>query len=210
MDIVDIYPDGSFNGSKASWAFIAVKEDKIIHSERGVLEGDINKMWQVGGEMAGVMKGVEFCIKNNLKCNIYYDLINLYKWCADIFGEKPWRRKNQHTRLYHDFMVKNKAIICKMIKVKSHSFNKFNDAADVLAKEKNDNSAPKIKKLTLSDKVREFRDEIDKIEAVLESYPYIPEDVWIGNNTTADRVKWLVNRLIGTETALKNSINKLN
>lgn len=79
MDTVDIYPDGSFNGKNASWAFVAVKNEEIIHSEKGVLEGDINKMWQVGGEMAAVMNGVEFCIKNNLKCDIYYDLINLYK-----------------------------------------------------------------------------------------------------------------------------------
>lgn len=212
MDTVDIYPDGSFNGKNASWAFVAVKNEEIIHSEKGVLEGDINKMWQVGGEMAAVMNGVEFCIKNNLKCDIYYDLINLYKWCADIFGEKPWKRKNPYTKLYHDYMIKNKAFINKMIKVKSHSYNKFNDKADGLAKHKSksNNSGPKTSVFNVIDENKQYKDELDKIEASLESYPYIPEDVWIGNNTTADRVKWLINRLVGTETDLKNSISRQN
>lgn len=46
--------------------------------------------------------------------------------------------------------------------------------------------------------------ELLAVQAALRGYPNIPQDTWIGDNTTDDKVLWLVRRLLMTEETLAN------
>lgn len=48
-------------------------------------------------------------------------------------GLKKWKRKNQYTQAYSDFVDKYKDTVVDFIHVKGHSGNKYNDMADMLA-----------------------------------------------------------------------------
>ncbi len=140
--IVFIYVDGSFNSviEKASWAFLVVNDkDEVIFKNRGVLEGEINSMWQVGGEIKAVENAIQYCKENNLLGWFNYDYKGIEHWISDITRntQKPlWKTKNKFTKEYREFMLSNKEFIYKMEWVKSHSNNKYNDMVDELAGQK--------------------------------------------------------------------------
>lgn len=127
--ILNVYTDGSFNGKNASWAFIVVQNDEVLFQDRGVLEGDINKMWQIGGEIKAAENAVLWAAKNDCKININYDYLGVEHWATG-----KWRAKNEHTKAYVAFMQENSKYINKYVKVKAHSDNQYNNLADSLAK----------------------------------------------------------------------------
>ena len=133
MEVLDIFVDGGFKNEKATWAFIVVDEHgNIIHQQKGSLEGKINSMRQIGGELKAAAEAVKYCRSIKKTARIFYDYYGIYKWIADIFNEKPWGAKNEFTQNYRQFMVSNRRWIHEMVKVKSHSGNKFNDLVDTL------------------------------------------------------------------------------
>ena len=139
MDIVNVYVDGSYGKNNltycASWAYIVFNiKNEILHKDKGILYGEINSIRQIGGELKSVMEAINYCIKNKYKANIYFDYIGIRNWCHDLFNKTPWKCKNKWTKEYREFMILNKDYINKMIKVKSHSGNEFNDMVDKLAK----------------------------------------------------------------------------
>lgn len=127
--ILDAYTDGSFNGKKASWAFIVVENGQITTKQKGILDGDINSMRQVGGEITAVIKLVEWARQNNVKVNIHYDYTGIENWATG-----KWKAKNTHTKHFRDFMQANSEYVNSYIKVKSHSGHALNDFVDQLVK----------------------------------------------------------------------------
>lgn len=127
--ILDAYTDGSFNGKNASWAFIIIEDNKIITQQKGILTGDINSMWQIGGEITAAEKAVEWARQNNVKVNIHYDYTGIENWAT-----RKWKAKNTHTQYFRDFMDANSQCINSYVKVKAHSDNLFNNFVDELAK----------------------------------------------------------------------------
>lgn len=137
MDIVNLYVDGSWDGKFAKWAFIIwdFEHVRIGQGSGKILDPKINTGRQIGGECEAVIQGIKWCEERNFKADIYYDYIGLHNWIADIFNKKPWDTKRDYTKKYRDFMLNHQKYINKMIKVKSHSGNFFNDEVDKLASE---------------------------------------------------------------------------
>ena len=129
LKILDIYTDGSFNGQNSSWAFMVIEDNKPIFQDKGILLGEINKMWQIGGEIKAAENAVLWATKNDCKININYDYSGVEFWATG-----KWRTKNEHTKAYAAFMKENSKYINKYIKVKSHSGVQWNEACDSLAK----------------------------------------------------------------------------
>lgn len=127
--VLDAYTDGSFNGKNASWAFIIVENSQITTKQKGILDGDINSMWQVGGEITAVIKLVEWARQNNVKVNIHYDYTGIENWASG-----KWKAKNTHTKHFRDFMQANSEYVNSYVKVKSHSGHALNDFVDQLVK----------------------------------------------------------------------------
>jgi hypothetical protein len=44
--------------------------------------------------------------------------------------------------------------------------------------------------------------EIERVQSALDSYGKVPDEVWIGSNSIADKVQWLVNRCIGSDATI--------
>jgi len=137
MEIIDIYTDGSFNLTtrKASWAFIVVKNDEVIHKNKGIIDNDDwNTGFQISGECFAVVNALEWAKQNNYKLNLFVDYVGLIEWVADIWNRKPWRTNTEYTIKYRKIVLESKDNINNIIKVKSHSGNKYNELCDAYAK----------------------------------------------------------------------------
>lgn len=130
---LDIYVDGSFKNDKAQWAFIVVEDDSVVYRERGQLEGGINEMRQIGGELKAVIQAVCYARRVQIPAKLYYDYNGIERWVADLFGGKPWKTNNEWTTKYRDFMLKNGKHVHSFVKVKGHTGDKWNEEVDKLA-----------------------------------------------------------------------------
>lgn len=133
-DRIRIYVDGSFKEGINSYAygFVVVLNDEVLHYANGVGHSDgAVALRNVAGEMTGAMRAVNYAIKNQYKkIQIYYDYQGLECW-----AKGTWKRKNEYTKKYHEFMTeKMQHIEIDFVKVKAHSGETYNDMADVLAK----------------------------------------------------------------------------
>ncbi len=138
MDSVQLYTDGSsFNGDVTSWAYAIIRNGEVSHSNSGLLFGDICQMYQVGGEIMGVVEGVTYCYNNNMFASVFVDYIGLIYWVSDIFDAKkwPWKRKNKWSQFYRSEIIRLKDSIDQIYKVDAHSGNQWNELVDKIAKE---------------------------------------------------------------------------
>lgn len=133
-DSLVIYVDGSFSLEKGNFSYglVATKNGEVIYEENGA--GNDEKavpLRNVSGEVLGSMKAVDYAINNGYKeVYIVYDYQGIESWALGT-----WKRNNEITSNYHDFMQKKmKEIKINFKKVKGHSGDKFNDRADILAK----------------------------------------------------------------------------
>ena len=135
-EIVAAYTDGSADQDRlSSWAFIIVKNDKIVHQDSGVLTGEVCKLRNIGGELSAVMHAIKWCKINNCKVQITHDLEGIERW-----GTGKWKRNNQWTIAYFDFCVKHKDVIAGFTWTKAHlggitNNSRFNEIVDGLAGE---------------------------------------------------------------------------
>lgn len=129
--IFDAYTDGSFNGKQASWAFVVIQDNKPLITRKGVLDGDINSMWQIGGEIMAAQNLILWAKELDYRINLYYDYLGVEYWAT-----KKWKAKNPHTKAYQEFMQENAKYVNRYVKVKAHSNDFFNNFVDELAKHK--------------------------------------------------------------------------
>ena len=132
MDYI-IYVDGSYNMIKnlGGYGLIITKDDKILYEEQKTLTGAGLSMRNIYGEIVGACRAVELAHKYNIdKITIAYDYEGIEKWATG-----QWKRKNDYTKKYHEYMKTMRKIIdINFLKIKAHSKNTFNDKADELAK----------------------------------------------------------------------------
>lgn len=131
-----VYVDGSYNRALGvgAYAFIVVNVDgEIIYRESDIIK---NKRLlvghQVGCECKSVIQALKWCIKNEVVMEIYYDFANLKYWIQDIWGDRAWNTNTEYTNAYREYCIKNKKYISRMIKVKSHTGDYYNEMVDKL------------------------------------------------------------------------------
>jgi ribonuclease HI len=124
------YVDGSFMNGKIGYGSVIVKKDQNVHEIFGSLDDALAlEQRQVPGEIEAVKKTIAWCKKNKItSIEIFYDYMGLEKWATG-----QWKTNNDITRKYAEFMKKT-TIIVNWKKVKSHTGNKWNEHADMLAK----------------------------------------------------------------------------
>lgn len=132
-EFIEIYVDGSFLNEKAQWAFIVVENDTAIYQERGQLEGEINTMRQIGGELKGVMQAICYARRVGTPAKIYHDYNGIFYWVADGWGGKAWRCNKHWTESYRNFVLANRKHVHSFVKVKGHVGDKWNEEVDKLA-----------------------------------------------------------------------------
>ena len=69
-----------------------------------------------------------------MRLNVYYDYIGLQRWVWDIArNQTPWQCKNDFTWEYRQDVIRYEKYLNKMIWVKGHNGNKWNEYTDELA-----------------------------------------------------------------------------
>ncbi len=126
------YTDGSYNKQYNIFTFGAV----ILHNKQKIefFEKFNNHKWlklqNTAGEIMGVVKVIDFCLKNKIKSIlIYYDYKNLELWL-----NKNAKIKKHEIFLYREYVEYAKEnLLMKFEWVKSHNNDKYNELADCLA-----------------------------------------------------------------------------
>ena len=142
-DIVyDAYVDGSFSAKfdKGSWAYTIVESDQDVSIAEAsglidyALQPDLKKLRNIATECQAVIHSLEYASQHGCKLNIHYDYIGLERWVWDITdNQTPWQCKNDFTWDYRQTVIEYEQYINKMIWVKGHAGNKWNEYTDVLA-----------------------------------------------------------------------------
>lgn len=133
-DTIEAYVDGSFDSTNKAYGsgVVLIKNGEIIEeiSRKGTNEDNL-PMRNVAGEIEAAMISMKYCYDNGYdNLVIYFDYNGIEKWCT---GE--WKANKKGTQEYKEFCEKvKKSVKIKFIKVKSHSGDKYNDLADLLAK----------------------------------------------------------------------------
>lgn len=132
---IAIYVDGSYRNDIYSYGFVVVdvSKDVAIHEQRGKgTDLDAAKLRNVSGEMKGAMEAMVYCINSGIKeVTICYDYSGIEMWALG-----SWKRNNIFTKGYHDFyQCRKDRLKVHFMKIKGHSGDKWNERADILAKE---------------------------------------------------------------------------
>lgn len=146
-DVLYAYVDGSrlvqSNGEIIySYGLCAVLNGSIIHEEGGMAcDKEVAKMYQIGGELTGALKGVEFAMSRGEKrVVIVYDYFGVEMWANGSWSvdkQTPFvknyvaKMNKYKARINIDFVHVNSHVAASNKKIE----NIYNDRADALAKE---------------------------------------------------------------------------
>jgi ribonuclease HI len=122
------YVDGSYRDGRVSFGAIILKDGTEAHRISGqVTEGVETR--QVAGEITAVIRVLEWCAAQGIsEIEIFYDYDGLAQWATGA-----WRQNSVLTKQYARSVAESPTKI-RWQKVKSHSGNSWNEAADTLAR----------------------------------------------------------------------------
>jgi|TARA_B110000495_G_scaffold193806_1_gene199386 ribonuclease HI len=138
----DAYVDGSFSAKfdTGSWAYTIVESDQDVSIGEAsglidyALQPELKKLRNIATECQAVIHSLEYASQHGCKLNIHYDYIGLERWVWDITdNQTPWQCKNDFTWDYRQTVIEYEQYINKMIWVKGHAGNKWNEYTDDLA-----------------------------------------------------------------------------
>ena len=125
-----IFVDGCYSDKKkvASYGYVAVKDNNIIHEASGIMDKYTDTR-DVSGELKATVEAINWAIKQGYsKVYIHYDLEGVAAWATG-----KWNAKTNISRLYVDYIARIKdRIKLLFIKLTSHSSYKHIDVADEL------------------------------------------------------------------------------
>lgn len=134
-DEITAYVDGSYNiaTNEFSYGVVILKENEVITKFNGRMDDkNLASMRNVAGEIKGAEAAMKYALENGYKSiAIYHDYEGIARWCL---GE--WKANKDGTKTYKAYFdsIKN-YINIRFVKVKGHSNDRYNDMADILAKE---------------------------------------------------------------------------
>lgn len=132
---IKLYTDGSYDKytKRYAWAYVLISNDnRLVDFDAGAESASDDNMWQVSGEIKGVVNGLTQADKLGYdSVNVDYDLVNLQKW-----GDDEWQAKKPETMNYKQFIgeMRDSGMEIVFTKIKSHTGNEFNEVCDMLAK----------------------------------------------------------------------------
>lgn len=129
------YIDGSYIPTKPecfSFGIVFIYDGKIEKYSKKITNKDEALMRNVAGEIYGAICAINLCIDKGIsQLDLYYDYSGIEKWCLG-----KWNANKNLTKELSKFYESIKTIVnVKFHKVVSHTGIKYNDMADLLAKE---------------------------------------------------------------------------
>ncbi|HSQ19614.1 MAG TPA: RNase H family protein [Blastocatellia bacterium] len=127
----EIYVDGSFINGATGYGAVVLNNGKVVDELSGpVAVADVSATRQVAGELVAVKEALKWCLEHSVdEVSIYYDYLGIEKWAT-----RQWKTNQPLTAEYARFMSEC-PIRIHWNKVDSHTGNRWNDRADVLAKQ---------------------------------------------------------------------------
>jgi ribonuclease HI len=126
------YADGTFVNGTIGYGVVILKDGVVVHEIAGYLEDDedIRETRNIAGELAAAREAILWCQEQEVKTvTIYHDYEGVAKWAT---GE--WKAKQALSREYAAF-VKECGIAVTWRKVRGHTGERWNERADVLARQ---------------------------------------------------------------------------
>ncbi len=124
-----IFTDGSFNGEKAAWAYVILKDGKKLSNASGIIEDPQHRSsYQIIGEFTAIIEALKKCDDMNIATvTLHYDL--------DLAGKIASGRYNAKAPVSQYYLNALKQIKVNITwnKVKAHSGVKWNEYVDKLA-----------------------------------------------------------------------------
>ena len=126
------YVDGSYDKTTHRYAaggVILYKGEE--HEFAKAFEGECADLRNVAGEIMGSRMAIEYCLENGIdELIIYHDYAGIGMW-----GDDQWKANLDMTREYKAFVREaREKMKISFVKVKAHTGDKYNEAADRLAK----------------------------------------------------------------------------
>lgn len=126
-----IYVDGSYIHSRckrAGWAWLAVRDGKVIGRESGVTDRDALSR-NIDGELEAAIRAMEWAHHHGHKAVIHHDYSGIAMWASGA-----WKVKAEVSRDYVERIRELKGAVT-FKKVAGHSGDLYNDMVDKLAGE---------------------------------------------------------------------------
>lgn len=128
------YVDGSYNVATGEFSYgvVMFHNGQEYRFNKKFNEPGLASMRNVAGEIKGAEAAMEYAYKNGMgTLTIYHDYEGIAKWPL-----KEWAANKEGTKAYQEFYNNIKKYVdVRFVKVKGHSGDKYNDVADMLAKE---------------------------------------------------------------------------
>jgi ribonuclease H-related protein len=126
-----IYVDGSYihnRCKRAGWAWLAVRDGKVIGQESGVTDKDALSR-NIDGELEAAIRAMEWASHHGHRAVIHHDYSGISMWASGA-----WKVKAEVSRDYVERIREIKDIVT-FKKVAGHSGDLYNDMVDKLAGE---------------------------------------------------------------------------
>lgn len=126
-----IYVDGSYihkRCKRAGWAWIAIKDGKVLAQDSGVTDEDALSR-NIDGELEAAIQAMEWAYRNGHRAVICHDYAGIAAWAMGL-----WQVKAEISKGYVDRIRDIKSGIT-FRKVTGHSGDVWNDKVDALAGE---------------------------------------------------------------------------
>lgn len=128
------YVDGSYDKSTGMYGYGAVIISDGVNKEFHGYGRDVDGIWNVAGELAGVQAACRYALANGYdELHVCYDYEGIEKWATGA-----WKAKKPATKAYADYInneVTARGLKVTFEKVKAHSGILYNERADKLAKQ---------------------------------------------------------------------------
>jgi ribonuclease HI len=125
-----IYVDGSYINGSTGYGAVILKDGEVIEELSGaVTDSTLAETRQVAGELRAVEEALSWCERNGVnEVSIFYDYDGIEKWATGA-----WKTNQALTQGYAR-AVRASPIRISWRKVTSHTGDRWNDHADLLAK----------------------------------------------------------------------------
>ena len=128
------YVDGSYNDvtKEFSYGMVILRDAKEYTFNQKFDIPELVSMRNVAGEIKGSEAAMRYALEEKLsEITIYYDYAGIENWCTGA-----WKANKEGTIAYKKYYdsIKDRLKV-NFVKVKGHSGDKYNDMADMLAKE---------------------------------------------------------------------------
>ena len=132
-DTVYAYVDGSYSDATREYAYglVLFHSDTEMRLSEKAADPDYSEMRNVAGEIKGAERAMRYCIEKGVtNLHIYHDYEGIAQWCTG-----GWKTNKAGTKAYKAFYDSLAGRLnVTFHKVKGHSGNTYNDAADKLAR----------------------------------------------------------------------------